>query len=226
MITSEKLKASVLDLWESTYQHPFVQALGQGTLLKEKFEFYLLQDYLYLFDYTKLMAYATIHADDEASMQYFTQIQADILNSEMSLHRAYMAEFGIRAEDVTSVQPALYNRAYAAYMLATAQSGNLAAIIATVLPCAWTYADFAQRLTVTYAETLAQNPYRHWLEKYASAEFAASADWLLAKLENLMAGQSEQACQAIEAIFKSSLEFEYLFWEMAEHMKMGIVPSK
>ncbi|MGO2314660.1 MAG: thiaminase II, partial [Pseudolactococcus laudensis] len=64
---AKKLKRHVTELWETTYQHPFVQELGQGRLPQEKFKFYLLQDYLYLLDYARLMAYAAIHADDELS---------------------------------------------------------------------------------------------------------------------------------------------------------------
>ena len=36
------------------YNHPFVQELGAGTLSKDKFKFYLLQDYLYLLEYAKV----------------------------------------------------------------------------------------------------------------------------------------------------------------------------
>ncbi|GAX47397.1 thiaminase II [Pseudolactococcus reticulitermitis] len=210
---AERLKENVLELWETTYQHPFVQELGQGTLPQEKFKFYLLQDYLYLLDYARLMAYAAINADDESSMCYFTQIQSDILGSELETHRNYMATFDISAEVAAQVEASLFNRAYAANMLATAQSGQLSKIIATVLPCAWTYAEFAQRLLKAC---------RVWLEKYASADFAKSAEWLLAKLESLLQDKSEQEHQAIQTIFKSSLEFEYLFWEMSYQMQTGI----
>ena len=220
---AQNLKISVASLWETTYQHPFVQELGQGTLPQEKFKFYLLQDYLYLLDYARLMAYAAIHADDESSMRYFTNIQSDILDSELETHRNYMAEFDISAEEAAQVQPALFNRAYAANMLATAQSGQLAKIIATVLPCAWTYAEFAQRLVKASDHVLADHPYRVWLEKYASADFARSAEWLLAKLETLMQGKSEQAYQEIQVIFKDSLAFEYLFWDMSYAMQEGVI---
>jgi thiaminase/transcriptional activator TenA len=46
----------------------------------------------------------------------------------------------------------------------------------------------------------ANNPYRVWLEKYASDDFAQSAQWLLAKLEALMQDKSEQDYQEIQAI--------------------------
>jgi thiaminase/transcriptional activator TenA len=37
-----------------------------------------------------------------------------------------------------------------------------------------------------------------------------------------MQDKSEQDYQEIQAIFKSSLEFEYLFWEMSYEMQTGV----
>lgn len=219
---AEELMKNVSVLWEKTYQHPFVQELGQGNLPKEKFQFYLLQDYLYLLDYAKVMAYAVIKADDEETMTYFTKIQSNILATEMSLHRQYMAEFGIKPSNLKALTPALYNRAYAANMLATAQTGDLAQLIATVLPCAWTYSDFAKRLKRDYHHAYALNPYHTWLEKYASDDFAQSAIWLLDKLASLMADKPLSEHQKISHLFKTSLAFEYLFWEMSYHMQLSV----
>jgi len=35
-------------IWQSIYTHPFVQEVGQGTLARAAFEFFIRQDYLYL----------------------------------------------------------------------------------------------------------------------------------------------------------------------------------
>jgi hypothetical protein len=41
-------RPDVRDVWKSYTQHPFVQQLAWGTLPKELFKNYLVQDYLYL----------------------------------------------------------------------------------------------------------------------------------------------------------------------------------
>lgn len=62
-------------IWEDGYNHPFVQELGQGTLDKKKFQFYLLQDYQYLLQYAKVFALACVKADTEAQMTRLTNVQ-------------------------------------------------------------------------------------------------------------------------------------------------------
>ena len=48
MSFSRSLKQKAIKVWEDGYNHPFVQELGAGTLSKDKFKFYLLQDiYIY-----------------------------------------------------------------------------------------------------------------------------------------------------------------------------------
>jgi len=53
MSFSRGLKAKAAKVWEDGYKHPFVQELGMGTLDKERFRFYLLQDYLYCYSMPK-----------------------------------------------------------------------------------------------------------------------------------------------------------------------------
>ena len=51
---SEELFEEVKELWDRYLEHPFVKGIGEGTLDKEKFKKYLIQDYLYLKDYAKV----------------------------------------------------------------------------------------------------------------------------------------------------------------------------
>ena len=221
MSFSRGLKEKAAKVWEEGYQHPFVQEIGRGTLDKNKFKFYLLQDYLYLLQYAKVFATAAIKADTEDIMTRFTKIQYFILANEMDLHRSYMEEFGISPADAADVKASLYNRTYTANMLAIGHTGGLAEILATVFPCAWTYSDWARRLKADYADKLEGNFYRSWIEKYAGDEFAASFEWFYDTLDALVAGMTDKQRDNIVDIFISSVEFEYLFWDMAYKQQMS-----
>ena len=50
----EKMTAATADIWVEYYVHPFVKGIEEGTLDKEKFRYYIKQDYLYLMEYTKV----------------------------------------------------------------------------------------------------------------------------------------------------------------------------
>ena len=192
MSFSRSLKERAARVWEDGYGHPFVQELGSGVLDREKFKFYLLQDYQYLLSYAKVFALGALKSGSEYLMSRFSASQDAILNREMNIHREYMSAFGVTREEMERARPSLFNRAYTANMLALGYSGGACEIIAAVFPCAWTYSDYARRLAADYRGALAGNFYRPWIEGYASDEFAAS-----------------------------SVEFEYLFWDMSYKRQMS-----
>jgi thiaminase/transcriptional activator TenA len=215
MSFSDGLKEKSQTVWENGYNHPFVQELGAGTLDKEKFKFYLLQDYLYLFEYAKVFAMAAVKSDNRELMALFTQTQHEILNVELNLHREYMKSFGITESEIESAKPSLYNRAYTANMLSFGLTGGLAELLATVFPCAWTYSDYAKRLKIQYADVYENNFYKSWIDNYSSKEFEKSFDWFFGVLDNLVENMNTAEKERITEIFVSSVEFEYLFWDMA-----------
>ena len=221
MSFSRGLKAKAAKVWEDGYNHPFVQEIGMGTLDKEKFKFYLLQDYLYLLQYAKVFAMATVKSDTEDVMSNCTKIQHYIFASEMDVHREYMGRFGITQDEVSEVKASLYNRTYTANMLSHGLTGGLAEILATILPCAWTYSDYGKRLKEQFADKLEGNFYKTWIEKYASDDFADSFVWICDTLDALVSGMTDGQRDRIEEIFISSVEFEYLFWDMSYKQQMS-----
>jgi len=221
MSFSRGLKSKAAKVWEDGYNHPFVQELGEGTLDKEKFKFYLLQDYLYLLQYAKVFATAVLKSDTEEYMTNFSKTQYYILAGEMDVHREYMKGFGITPREIEAVKSSLYNRSYTANMLSYGLTGGLAEVLAAVFPCAWTYADYGKRLKAQYADKLEGNYYKTWIENYASDEFSESFEWFYDALDNLVANMSDAQRAQIEAIFISSVEFEYLFWDMAYKQQMS-----
>ncbi|MCL1948390.1 MAG: thiaminase II [Turicibacter sp.] len=221
MSFSKSLREKAATVWEAGYHHPFVQGIGAGTLDKESFKFYLLQDYLYLIQYAKVFALGALKADSIETMRHFSTHQYFTINSELGLHEEYMEQFGISPEDVENVKPSLFNSAYTANMLAQGQTGGLAELIAAVFPCAWTYAEYGQRLKRDYGDALDGNYFKSWIEMYASAEFEDSFQWLFETLDRLVENMNDEQKKRVEDVFVQSVEFEYLFWDMAYHKKMS-----
>ncbi len=141
MKTTQRLYEAAHPIWEQCHAHPFVRGIGDGSLDLEKFQWFLLQDYLYLFDYARVFAYGVVKARDPELMRTFSANVDAILGGEMKVHRAYMARLGITEEQVFAVQPALSNLSYTHYMLSCAAAGGPAEIIAAILSCSWSYAE-------------------------------------------------------------------------------------
>jgi hypothetical protein len=51
---SEHLRALAAPIWKAQLHHPFVVALGKGTLPLQKFRYYILQDARYLEELAKV----------------------------------------------------------------------------------------------------------------------------------------------------------------------------
>ncbi|WP_198304280.1 thiaminase II [Arcobacter vandammei] len=223
MSFSRSLKEKSIKVWEDGYNHPFVQELGKGTLPKEKFKFYLLQDYLYLLEYAKVFAMAMTKADDEKMLSNLSSITKATLVDEMKVHHLYMKEFGIKEDEVKSVKASLFNRTYTANMLSTALKGDLLDTLITVFPCAWTYCDYAKRLKEQYKDSLENNFYKSWIETYAGYDFENSFEWFYEAIDELAKNKTKEELQKVEEIFIASVEFEYMFWEMAYNMQLSYV---
>ncbi len=215
MSTSEKLKQAAKTAWQQGYQHPFVQKLGDSTLDKKTFEFYLIQDYHYLLQYAKVFALGVVKSDTEQMMTNFSDIQNGILKTELALHRSYMKSFGISIKDVEQSSASLFNKGYTANMISVGQTGDIAELLATLLPCPWTYYDYACQLKKDYADKLKDNFYKSWIELYSSDEFYQMFAWMIDALDELSESKTKEQLAKLEQIFIDSIQFEYLFWDMA-----------
>ena len=210
---TDELRQSAAPIWEADLRHPFVRGIADGTLPMEKFKFYLIQDYLFLLDYSRVFAYGVIKASNEATMALFSQLLNETLNTEMDLHRGYCEKFGISAAEMEQAPVAPTTHAYTRHVLNVAQSGTLAELIAGVLPCQWGYAEIGTTLAEQGGSP--EPLYQEWIEMYASDEFLALGKWLRSLLNELTAESSSAEKERLKRHFLFSSRYEYLFWEMA-----------
>src|SRR3990172_7598163 len=82
-------------IWEAQHEHPFVRGIGDGSLDLGRFKFWLRQDYVFLIEYSRLLSLAAARSPDLQTMTRFAGLVTATLETEMSLHRSYAAEFGI-----------------------------------------------------------------------------------------------------------------------------------
>ncbi|MGG3192597.1 thiaminase II [Priestia aryabhattai] len=215
---SERLYEKLQPIWRQNHNHPFVQGMGDGTLEKEKFRFYMIQDYLYLIDYAKLFAIGAMKATDVQTMGKFAALLDSTLNEEMNLHREYAKKFQISEKELEKAQPSPTTLAYTHYMLHVGQSGTLAELVAALLPCMWSYWEIGKELS---EKPGANNEfYREWIEMYSSEEFGELATWCINLFDSLTEDKSEAELEKLEEIFLNTTRFEYMFWDMAYNEAM------
>jgi len=214
---SERLRAAAAPIWQAQHDHPFVRAIGDGSVDLERFRFWVKQDYLFLIDYARLFALAAARAPDLDAMTAFARLCHETLTTEMDLHRSYAKQFGIEAQELEAERKAPTTQAYTDFLLRTASLGEYAELVGALLPCMWGFSEVGTELRkrgVPRQPLCAQ-----WVEMYGSDEFAELASWCRAVLDRLAADLPPSALDRVEAAFLTSSRYELAFWEMAQRLE-------
>lgn len=218
MSFADGLERQALPIRQAILAHPFVTGVGDGTLPVDRFKHYVLQDYVYLIDYSRVLALASARAPDLDTMGWFARLLDETLNTEMDLHRSYCGRFGITVGELEATSAAPATAAYTSFLLRVAHQGSYGELVAALLPCQWGYWEIGQHLA-RQGEPKAMPLYCEWIRMYASPEFARLAREIRGLADRLgeRAGPDERA--AMTAACLASFRLEYLFWEMAYNLE-------
>jgi thiaminase/transcriptional activator TenA len=206
------LRAEAAKFWDAQHRHPFVRGIGDGTLDLEKFRFWIRQDYLFLIEYSRLLALATARAPDLDTMGRFADLVHETLHDEMDLHRSYSADLGIAAAHLEQEEMTPTTRGYTDFMLRTAAVGDFAELLAALLPCMWGFNEIGLRLAADGPPD--DERYARWIEMYASDEFTELVDWLRELTDRIGTGLAGAARDRMRDVFLTSSRYELSFWEM------------
>ena len=139
MSFSNHLRKLAQPVWDAQLTHPFVVALGKGTLPERKFRYYILQDARFLADLARVFAAGALRAPDSESALRFAKLAEETITVERSLHENYGKRWKLSPQAMLNEPMAPTNHAYTRHMLAIAQGGTATEIAVVALPCAWIY---------------------------------------------------------------------------------------
>ncbi|KQQ00862.1 MULTISPECIES: bifunctional hydroxymethylpyrimidine kinase/phosphomethylpyrimidine kinase [unclassified Rathayibacter] len=180
---------------------PFVRALGDGSLARDDFEWYLEQDALYLTEYARVLAVAAQRAPSTAEQVFWAESSASALAAEAQLHRDRLGDRLAVASETT--------RGYIDHLLAVGSRGDYGELVAALLPCFQLYADVGERLA---AASRSGHPYEDWLATYSDPVFAAATERLIAITESAAQRATPPQREAMRDAFLRSSRFEHDFF--------------
>ena len=203
---------------DSILRHPFIVGVGNGTLNVKNFRHYVLQDYVYLIDYSRVLAVASAKAPDLDTMSWFASLLDETLNVEMDLHRKYCQEFGITLSDLEQTVASPTTISYTSFLLKTAYHGTFAELVAALLPCQLGYWEIGEHLSKLGKPSNAPL-YSQWIDMYTSAEFGELAATIRGLADNVGALAGTEERSRMTESYLTSLRFEHLFWDMAYNLE-------
>jgi len=210
---SEQLRQAAAEVWKAQHEHPFVRGIADSTLDPERFRVYVRQDYLFLIEYGRVLALACARAPRLELMVRFAELAHSTLRTEMDLHRAYAAEWGITSEELERERPQAVTRAYTDFLLRIAALGDFTELVAALLPCMWGYSELGQRLAQD--QRPAEQRYARWIDMYSGEEFAKLARWCRELCDEAGAGAGKETRGRMQDAFIASSRYELDFWESA-----------
>lgn len=211
----ERLKSEAADEWLAYTEHPFTEALGDGTLPEAAFKDYLVQDYLFLIEFARAYALAAYKAPTLGDMRDALAAMSAILDVEMDLHVSICANWGLSSDDLEASDAAPETLAYTRYVLETGMRGDLLALKVALSPCVIGYAEIASRLATYPGACSERNTYANWISEYAGDAYqdvAAQATKSLDKLAERYLTPARE--RELHGIFKEATRLEADFWEM------------
>ena len=207
----DRLKKAVAADWQAYIDHPFVKAVGDGSLPEACFRHYLEQDYLFLVHFARAYALAAFKGESLADIRHGAEIALAIADTEMRLHVAFCKGWGLEEADMAALPEAPATMAYTRYVLERGLAGDLLDLHVALAPCIVGYAEIGRSL----AESARGNPYGAWIEMYAGREYQETAAAAIAQLDDLFARRGGPArLPGLERIFGDATRLEIDFWQM------------
>jgi thiaminase/transcriptional activator TenA len=197
------------DIYEAILAHPFLAGLADGSLPPESFEFYVIQDALFLRKYAQALTAIAGRASDQAATEMFARHAVGIVGAEMNLQLSRFAELGIDSCSVSATDEAPTTLAYTSYLLATACNGSYGEGVGAVLPCYWIHWEIGKHLM----KRGSPNPrYQRRIGTYSAEEFGYEARDVIAVADELSLSDAER--DRVRRHFRATSRYEWMFWDM------------
>lgn len=206
---TEELWAAAEPVYQAILHHPFIRGLTDGSLDREVFRHFVVQDAHYLREYARALAVCAARSPTEDDVRAFAADAGGAVAAEQEMHQGFMAELGERPQDAV-VLPT--TRAYTSYLLAVAYGGSFLDGLAAVLPCYWIYARVGAELL---ANSSPDPLYARWIAAYGDESFQAVVRRVLDVADRV--GAAASAAELTRAVehFSTTARYEWMFWDAA-----------
>ena len=205
------------NIYNSILTMQFIQELEEGYLSQKVFQHYIIQDAVYLGEFSRTLAIISAKAPTPELQLQFVRNAQDAIVVERSLHEEFFTEFNISPKVALASQPSPTCLNYTNFLLATAYQCSFPVSVAAVLPCFWIYLEVGKHI---YQRSKNQvNPYQKWIDTYVDVDFETSVQRVI-EVANLVATKvSAEELELMNRVFYRASQFEWMFWDSAYNLE-------
>ena len=212
MSFSKSAWEAIAPIFKSIIEHPFNLELTEGTLAKEKFQFYMKQDSLYLVDFARALALAASKAQNPDDLVLLLDFSKGAIIAERGLHEFYFDFYGIKLD----VRQAPGCFAYTRFLTSTAAHANYEEALGALLPCFWIYREVGIHIHKNAAK---DNPYQKWIDTYSGEEFQEIVQNAIDLTDRVAERANREQREKMLEAFVISTRLEWMFWDSAYRME-------
>jgi thiaminase/transcriptional activator TenA len=216
MTFSQVLFHQIEDIYTRILAHPFVNGLTDGSLAPEAFQFYAVQDALYLREFSRGLSVLAAKAPEEDAAILFNDSAKNAIVVERALHGSFFAQWGLSSEEVLATAMAPNTMLYTSYLLRVAYERPFHEGLGAFLPCYWIYWEVGKALVRQGSPVPI---YQQWIQTYASDAFADTVQRVLALTDRVANGLTEAQRHHTAEHFVMASRFEYMFWDMGYRLQ-------
>lgn len=211
MAFSHDLFQRIEGIYARILSHPFVKGLTDGSLDEGAFQFYAIQDALYLREFSRGLSILAAKAPEAEAAILFNDSAKNAIVVERALHGSFFAQWGLAPEAVLASPMAPNTVLYTSYLLRIAYERPFHEGLGAFLPCYWIYWEVGK----TLGRQGSPAPiYQQWIDTYGSDTFAATVQRVLALVDRVAEGLTEAQRERMAEHFVMASRFEYMFWDM------------
>lgn len=216
MTVTAQLKRKYAALWNAAIDHRFITELGAGTLSRERFSRYFVQDYIFINDLVKMAGLAVAKAPDNRSARPVEQFLNAMLGAEDALFIDAFKTLGVAEDEYSGAEALPTTAAFGNFLVRLAYEGTFREICTAMLATEGVYLAWGDRLRADGADPAASGSdlgrfYRDWIDLHTDDALGPIVRYLATVID-----QAEPTeVPRLEAIFERALHYEVAFWDMA-----------
>jgi len=201
-ITCQQLIERHADSWKQATIHPFLQACQSAKIQPQQFNTWLIQDYLFVIEFTRLLAKTLANAPAE---------HFDVLLGGLSAIKDELNWFQVKAKERNldlNVEKQETCQAYCKYMQ---KVGNMSYPVQAVV--IWAI-ELAYNQAWQQPGTMVP-PYNEFAERWGNTGFTEYVKQLEKQANQALAEVDQETSKYLESAFVKIASLEKDFWQMA-----------
>ena len=205
-----KLKSSCKKEWLEYTNHKFLSDLVSNKLPDKNFKNYLVQDYIFLQQFLKILALSVYKSKN------FEEINRSInfikgIDHEIKLHISYCKKWKIPPKSLNNIVVKKANSDYTEHVLRVGKNGDNLDIFSCLSVCIIGYGEIGFKLSKI--KNWKKSKYNSWIKMYSSKEYQQVAKNNIDYLDILLKNNKIKKLNTLKRNFKKSTILERNFWE-------------